>query len=77
MRSNDRTIEVVKTTNLGYLPTFLAFGQRHLEKEQPTGTAASGESVEYLVPVDLLGLTVSDKDLIKEIASVTFTYRAK
>ena len=75
-RSKERLIECSKSVNLGYLPVFLAFGHRHLEKEQPEGKVADFGTVNYSIPVDLLGLSVSDGALLREIADVTFTYRA-
>jgi hypothetical protein len=77
MRSKDRIIEVKKATNLGYIPAFLSFMHRHLEKEQSEGKCAGFGEVEYQVPVDLLGLSVSDGALVREIESVTLTYKPK
>ena len=72
-RSQNRTINVTKAINLGHLPTFLSFAQRHLEKEQANG--ATGR--EFQIPVDMLRMSLSDPSLLAEVDSVTLTYKAK
>ena len=76
-RSQNRIIEIKKSINHGHLPTFLSMMHRHLEKEQPEGTIEGIANVGYELPIDLLGLTVVDKSLLKDISSVTLTYRTK
>lgn len=76
MRSANRTIDVTKAVNLGHMPAFISFMHKHLEKENGGGTRR-GLEVAYTVPVDLLQLTVDDPSLVREIESVTLTYRAK
>lgn len=76
MRSKDRAIHVTKAINLGHMPAFVSFMHRHLEKEaQPV--EAKGEHAEFQVPVDLLKLTVDDASLVREVESVTLTYRSR
>ena len=74
MRSKNRALNVVKRVNFGHMPVFLSMMHRHLEKEKP---AVEAGKVTFQVPVDLLGLSISDQTLIKEVSSVELTYRAK
>ena len=78
MRSANRVIRVKKATNLGVMPLFVSMMHRHLEKEKPVGTKnLLGLVTEYSLPVDFLSLSIDDAALIREVSSVTLTYRAK
>ena len=76
MKSANRTIQVQKATNLGVMPLFISMMHRHLEKEKPVGVkipVAGG--VSYSLPIDLLSLSIDDQSLLREVSSVTLTYR--
>ena len=76
MKSTNRIIQVKKATNLGVMPLFVSMMHRHLEKEKPTGVKTFNGS-EYSLPIDLLSLSIDDKSILREVSSVTLTYRAK
>ena len=76
MKSVNRTIQVRKATNLGVMPLFISMMHRHLEKEKPVGVKTpTASGVNYSLPIDLLSLSIDDQSLLREVASVTLTYR--
>lgn len=76
MRSQaNNTVEIKKHVNLGHMPLFVSMIHRHLEKGQPNGTPSTfGSVVNFTVSKDLLRLSVSNEDLLKDIDEITFTY---
>jgi len=78
VKSRNRTVPVSKAVNLGAMPTFVRLAHRHFEKECPPAIAGwGGHELSYEAPIDLLRLAVSDKTLVQDVESVTFTYRSK
>ena len=75
MKSANRTIQVRKAINLGVMPLFISMMHRHLEKEKPVGVKIPAGGVNYSLPIDLLSLSIDDQSLLREVASVTLTYR--
>lgn len=66
-----RTVQVIKRTNLGHMPTFLSMGHRFLEKAQPD---VQGTEPEFTIPLDHFRISVRD-EILQEVESITFRYR--
>lgn len=80
MRNKPMNITVLKNVGEGLsnstLPSFLNVGQRHFEKEKPSGRDSGESGVGFILPVDLLGLTLTPS-LTADIESVEMVYRKK
>ncbi len=68
-------INAVKTKGQGDYPDFVHIGHRHLQKEKSEGTHGDGSGVrEYIIPLDLLRMTVSPT-LLVDIEEVKVAYK--
>ena len=75
VRSKDTQyqVDVVKRLNLGQIPLFVQLGHRGLEKSVPAGVK-SENGVTFVVPVDILKLSVSDPAILESVESIEFVY---
>lgn len=69
-----KKIEAIKYTKYGMLPLFVQFGHKSLEKSKPPALSQSGDAQTFLVPKDILRVTVSDPALYEGIESIELTY---
>lgn len=71
------TVQMIRPANGGKnLPLYLGLGQRHFEKEMPTGVKVE-KGVEYIIPVDLIRLYGVEPELVEEIEEVKVVYQAR
>ena len=76
MKTKHQTpIVATKRINLGHMPVFVQFGHQGLTKSQPTPIASTGDVKTYLIPKDILQMSVSDPALYENIESIEFTYQ--
>lgn len=66
---------VTKNRNIGLLPKFIQLGHRGLEKSAPAPIVAGRGFSSFNVPVDIIGLSISDQSLTVGIESLTFNYK--
>lgn len=70
---NQLQINASKLKGMGDYPSFIHLGLRHLQKELPTGSVGEGGATQFIVPLDLLRMTVSPALLVDiEEVSVGF-----
>ncbi len=75
MKSKNRQmITVIKKVNLGMFPLFVQLGHKGLEKSQPTAIGTNNSEKTYVIPKDILRVSVSDPALYESIESIEFTY---
>lgn len=67
-------INAVKMANLGYMPGFIVLGHKRLEKSQPDPKDSFGNSQTFLIPKDILGVSISNPVLYEDIESIEFSY---
>lgn len=72
---NKKEIDISKYRYGQPVPAYISFAHRHLEKEVP-GCVSTKDEQRFLIPVDLLGLTLP-AELVAEIESVELVYRRK
>ena len=74
-KANGTTINATKVKGLGDFPSYIHLGHRHLQKERSEGEHGEGSGVrEYVVPLDLLRMTVSPA-LLNDIEEVRVAYK--
>ena len=72
---NGIKLNATKVKGVGDFPGFIHLGHRHLQKEKSEGTHGEGTGVrEYILPLDLLRLTVSPA-LLVDIEEVRLAYK--
>ena len=76
MRSKQaqHTISVIKRIKLGALPLFVQLAHKGLEKGQSEPIATYGQSKVFVVPKDILGVSISDKTLFEDVESIELLY---
>lgn len=58
------------------VPSYVQFGHRHFQKEQPAGTR-KGKENHFTLPTDLLQVAGIPATLVDEIESITLVYEKK
>ena len=77
MRSKNRELVIIKTKDIGILPTYIGLALRHLEKEVPVEKSVGIVTI-YTVPVDLLSVGgLIPSDMIDQIEMVELVYNKK
>lgn len=68
------TIEALKRVQLGAIPLFVQLAHKGLEKSAPKPKTTLGKAEIYVVPKDIMNLSVSDKALLEDIEAIEFHY---
>lgn len=76
MRSeaSQQLIEATKRINIGKYPLFIQMAHRALEKGAPEGTDTF-EGISFVIPKDIMNLSVSNPALLEPIERIEFIYR--
>ena len=67
-------IQVTKIVNTGTMPLFLQLGHQGLDKSKPEPVATFGNLRTYIVPKDILQISINKPELYSDIESIEFTY---
>ena len=67
-------VEVVKRINLGHFPLFIQLAHKSLEKAMPEGVKTSNGGTTFVVPKDILTLSVTNQAILDNITSIEFVY---
>lgn len=73
-KQSQHSISVIKRVKLGNLPLFIQLAHKGLEKSQSEPIAIYNDSKIFVVPKDILGVSVSDKTLFEGIDSIELVY---
>ena len=73
-KNSQHTISVIKRVPLGQIPLFVQLAHKGLQKSIPEPKETFGSSSTYVVPTDILRLSVSNPELIEDIEAIEFIY---
>lgn len=74
-KTTQYNVDIIKRVNLGHLPLFVQFAHKGLEKAVPDGTKTSDGGTAFVVPKDILKLSVSNPIILDSVESIEFVYK--